>query len=1088
MKIHSKHRLTAKSVQYFFSYTSQKIIPLISFYELLGGMGIFFLLVTLFSFVLFVSANSCYAASIKVPISQDTYVEQNFPTISPWNNKNIYIGNDYYYSKGKTRAFFKFEKTDLITNEILAQDIQDAFLYLYQYDKEDNSSYTTNVWSVKNDWHQYDINWTNQTALDTLISQTDHTPTDGWKTFEVSEVIKNELLNNTSKGFTMRLAQEDQGAGIFWSTACFSAPTPPICTISQIPYIKIRYIPNQAPSKPQLISPIDDTVTNIANQTFTAHTSKDPNSEDLKYKIQIADNNNFNSLVHESKWSSAPFFLYTFDNQGVFFWRVVVQDEHGPRTGRNISQNHKITIDTTPPATPMISPEPPFTDSTENTISWSSCSDNFDFPVRYQIQLSNDTFDTIAQTSDWIDKTNYTFSNLSDGVKYSYRIRSIDQAGNISPFSPIVSSTQDRLNPTIADFVLTERFISPDNPTSRGIKDYTEFHIKIKDQNLKRWILIIKDFNHRNISQYHSASQNLEVIKWPHSNIARKLDQGTYFAYIEAYDFTGKTNRSTLLTINIDNTTPKPPVIYSPSQHLITNTIPLLKIQFQKNYQSHVKYNSSVKRPDKNGLYEAPFANPNQGKNYFHLQSRDQAGNVITLTRHFIFDTIAPKKPLIALHAETDNRILQTEITGEKNTTAQIYVNNKLVKKGHMTREIIKTPVLTDWEPNRLYTVFVRLTDAAGNYSPKSSTETYKTPIKDVLGIGTGNENKIDYQNPFGIPTCNLEINKDTKSYSFSNCTNNSVKLAHVLNYGQLNKTYWVKTFGTVQDTIKLRITHKKCKRRTFFDPRTWFSCVEQTYKHSSKTISPRTYLYNVIDDAKLYSYRQKVNTKKHFKLTSYQFKENKNKTIWVKNNQITYFKLHGTWIDFNFMAKASNKRKVPKPIAKDPNAFGFVFGRHIGVTQWHGYTAYQSPHTGIDFGSYREPIISPAGGYIRTTGWDDYLGKCFSGGYYVRVEHDNGMNTVYLHLEHYKDKNGKQWKSGDRIAKGQQIGLSGNTGAWNCQPLGYHLHFELRKDRYQANHVNPVPYIKVDWSKIHTIDWQTYPGRLTGDNPHPSY
>jgi murein DD-endopeptidase MepM/ murein hydrolase activator NlpD len=164
------------------------------------------------------------------------------------------------------------------------------------------------------------------------------------------------------------------------------------------------------------------------------------------------------------------------------------------------------------------------------------------------------------------------------------------------------------------------------------------------------------------------------------------------------------------------------------------------------------------------------------------------------------------------------------------------------------------------------------------------------------------------------------------------------------------------------------------------------------------------------------------------------------------------------------------------------------MFNKFIGVTQWHGYTAYQSPHTGIDFGSYKEKVIAPANGYVRKAKWDDYLGECFSGGYYLRIEHDNGQHTVYLHMENFSDGHGNTWKPGDRILSGQQVGISGNTGAWNCQPLGYHLHFELRQDKYQRNHTDPVPHIDIDWDKVPTLDWRTYPGRLTGDNPHPTF
>ncbi len=57
--------------------------------------------------------------------------------------------------------------------------------------------------------------------------------------------------------------------------------------------------------------------------------------------------------------------------------------------------------------------------------------------------------------------------------------------------------------------------------------------------------------------------------------------------------------------------------------------------------------------------------------------------------------------------------------------------------------------------------------------------------------------------------------------------------------------------------------------------------------------------------------------------------------------------------------------------------------------------------------------------------------------GNYISILHDDGSTAYYWHLE----KNGVLINIGDRVQKGQVIGLSGNTG-YSAFP---HLHFEVQ-------------------------------------------
>lgn len=110
-------------------------------------------------------------------------------------------------------------------------------------------------------------------------------------------------------------------------------------------------------------------------------------------------------------------------------------------------------------------------------------------------------------------------------------------------------------------------------------------------------------------------------------------------------------------------------------------------------------------------------------------------------------------------------------------------------------------------------------------------------------------------------------------------------------------------------------------------------------------------------------------------------------------------------------------------------------------ITQQFGGTAFaqQNPqvygrpfHNGTDFGvSVGTPVGSVAAGTIRATGNTDAFSGCYSYGKWVLVDHDNGLSTLYAHLSRIASS------PGQRVAQGERIGYSGNTG----YSTGPHLH-----------------------------------------------
>lgn len=94
-------------------------------------------------------------------------------------------------------------------------------------------------------------------------------------------------------------------------------------------------------------------------------------------------------------------------------------------------------------------------------------------------------------------------------------------------------------------------------------------------------------------------------------------------------------------------------------------------------------------------------------------------------------------------------------------------------------------------------------------------------------------------------------------------------------------------------------------------------------------------------------------------------------------------------------------------------------------------------PYNAIDIAnSCGTPIYAAAAGAIvaaKASGWNG------GAGLYVKIEHSNGTATLYAHLEKILVK------AGEKVIKGQKIGLIGHTGRTRPKgTAGCHLHFSV--------------------------------------------
>ena len=99
--------------------------------------------------------------------------------------------------------------------------------------------------------------------------------------------------------------------------------------------------------------------------------------------------------------------------------------------------------------------------------------------------------------------------------------------------------------------------------------------------------------------------------------------------------------------------------------------------------------------------------------------------------------------------------------------------------------------------------------------------------------------------------------------------------------------------------------------------------------------------------------------------------------------------------------------------------------------------------HTGIDFQlSEGSDVVATADGVVTIQRYGDSYGN------YILIKHSETYSTHYSHLKT------ALVKRGDKITKGQRIGLVGSTGLSSTTP---HLHYEIVKD---GTKVDPKDYL----------------------------
>ncbi len=122
-------------------------------------------------------------------------------------------------------------------------------------------------------------------------------------------------------------------------------------------------------------------------------------------------------------------------------------------------------------------------------------------------------------------------------------------------------------------------------------------------------------------------------------------------------------------------------------------------------------------------------------------------------------------------------------------------------------------------------------------------------------------------------------------------------------------------------------------------------------------------------------------------------------------------------------------------------------------------------PHRGIDLrAADGTPVLAVADGYVeQVTRIDQFPGGTSPNGNYIRVRHDDGTATEYLHLSAFDEPFRSLAKratypgpiGAGRVKAGDQIGLSGHSSSGAIDP---HLHLQYRTS--SGGYANPETFL----------------------------
>lgn len=990
--------------------------------------------------------------TINIPVFEDTYIEEKFPTVSPWSTRILFVGTDSLYGKGKTRILVKPELSVLDEADVLYTDVEKVELIMtvqnYQGTK---GEVTIDTYTTSLPWSMFTVNWLTHISPSSVKEDSSIITTSyGKKSILVTSTFYDVYGGYPSldRGIMLKINAETEKAITFWGNGCDVAQiTSPCGSIADRPYFKITYRNNVQPSVCKLKYPTEN-LTKTSAISMEPVPSTDPDSTaPILYYGRVCLDIECTSLIWQGALNVGKKVSVTLEDQN-YFLSCQASDRH---QGAQWGDSKEITVDTVPPTPPVIIDEPLYTASTENKIFWYPETQE---EVMYQVLTSERSdFGAYNTYSEWITNNSIELFHSKEKTFY-YKVRSRDKAGNESIWSTPTSTVIDTTYPAVKYFKTNKTLLSPQQKKDGGVDGNAYIQGGSEEANVDVLRLEIRNPAHNVVYTEIVTDKSYLWTHWPEKS---DYEDGVYFAVFYVADTVGHVSVSDPIFFTLDTTPPKYAKIegISPGQTLSKQDFQI-KVFCSAQSFATVYLSGKIIATQK----QSHFLKINKKDGTYNLKvaCTDEAANKSEKTLSFSIDTTPPNPPSLTYTHDSEKKLLALKAYCREDATvtffrAGIMLKSTQCKKNSYatyTEQNIGLPYFTSFTAN--------IRDMSGNTSDLAEKTVYLISSKDTTF------------KPIKI-TCSSILRLERKEFEEASC--------HVPEESFFR---YLKTISNAKDSYASSVEVRQiqssvitttvygCKSKTFWDPRTWIGCVNTKLQEIASDVLVTPYIKSsdtLVNQDKLTI--SNIHKKKdNFELTyhlAFDF------AVQVGDETFSH----------HFTAPQQREIIVPRYESSSKAYFSWIFSTPKQVNQWHGNTVYEKPHSGVDFAVSNERILAPESGKVAVVAYHK-ASNCNSGGNYLGIKHSNGLYTYYFHLK------SSRYSLNTSVKKGEFIATSGNSGMYNCEPLAAHLHFEVRTSMAGKAHINPVPYFKIDWNTIATAKVDKYPGRLSGENPHPKF